>query len=143
MAVRHYNLDQVTFTIAGVPVTEYAEGDAITIEYTDDDWMTTKGHHGSVIRGKKPNTVADVTVTTMQGSPVNELLQNLADADLQSGLAAGPMFVKDLNGTSLASASRAWVKKRPGLKFATEPGSVEWALTAGDMNSHQGQSRLL
>jgi hypothetical protein len=142
MGVRHYNLDEVMCSVFGIPITEYEIGDAIVIEYREDDWKDKQGHNGSVIRSLMPNTISDITLVTMQGSPINELLQSKADEDRRTGLAAGPFFCKDLNGTSIATASRAWIKKRPGLKFSTEPGSVEWMVVGADTEAKQGTSRL-
>ena len=142
MAVRHYDLDQVTVTIAGIPITEWATGDALEITYREADWVTTQGHHGSVIRGKNPNSVADVKFVLMQGSPVNGLLSDLSLADKASGLKAGAFFVKDLNGTTQASATKSWVEKMADGKLGTEPGSNEWPVTAGDLTMRIGDNRL-
>ncbi len=142
MAARHYNLDEVTLSIAGVVVTEFATGDAIEIEFDEDDWNVTQGHHGSVVRSKMPNNIASITVTVMQGSPVNELLQSLSDQDRFTGFGAGPFFVKDLNGTSLATAPSSWIKKVPNMTMGTEPGEREWQVTAANLEMHHGQNRL-
>lgn len=143
MSVRHFDLDQVTVMVANIPITEWATGDALTITYREADWVTTQGHHGSVIRAKMPNVVADVKMTLMQGSPVNELLSQLSAADKASGLGAGAFFVKDLNGTTQASGTRSWVEKHAEGKLGTEPGSVEWPVTVGDLTMTVGQNRLL
>ncbi len=129
MGVRHYDLDQVLVVIMGIPVTEFADGDSIKVALNEDDWVVTQGHHGSVIRAKKPNALAEMTVNIMQGSPVLELLSSAAIADLLTGLGVEPSSVKDLNGGSLFSAPYSWIKKRPDLNLSTEAGAVELVVT--------------
>lgn len=137
----HYSLDEVSAIVAGVPITEYAKGDAITISYLEDDWKVQQGHHGSVIRSKMPNTIGDVKITVLQGSPINDLLTQLAVADRNTGLGAGPFQVKDTNGTTLAAGSRSWIQKIPEVKFGTEAGSIEWAISVADLSLSVGGNR--
>lgn len=142
MAARHFSLDEVLLTWAQIPITEFADGESISIELNEDDWITSQGHHGSVLRAKKPNQVAVATITTMVGSPVNELLSAAANTDLVTGLGSGPFAMQDLNGTTNVVAPQAWVQKRPNIVGATEPGSVEWTVTLANPVWQIGQNRL-
>jgi hypothetical protein len=145
MGVRHYDLDQVLVVIMGIPITEFADGDSVKLSLSEDDWVTTQGHHGSVIRAKKPNAVAELTVSVMQGSPVLELISSAAIADRLTGTGAAPSSVKDLNGGSLFSAPYSWIKKRPDLNLSTEAGAVEIVVTCAMMSPaglRLGENRL-
>ncbi len=141
MSVRHYDKDQVSVIVMGVPIMDFADGE-ISIEFSEDDFTVTQGHHGSVLRAKKPNNVATLTVPVIQGSPTNDALSAAVNADLLTGLGARPVQVKDLNGTTLFSAASGWCKKRPGIKLGTEGGTVEWVFECGGATQNVGQNRL-
>jgi hypothetical protein len=143
MATYHYNLDEVSVVVMGIPVTEFAEGDSIEIEFTEDDWVATQGHHGSAIRSKKPNHLIDIKLMIMQGSPINDQLSAKVALDLNTGQGAGSFSVIDANGTSLADAEVSWCTKRPSLKLATEAGSIEWPFKASGASIHVGSNRFL
>lgn len=140
--VRHYDLDQVLVMVLGIPVTEFADGDSVKVTFAEDDWVVTQGHHGSVIRSKKPNSVAELTLTLMQGSPANQLLSLAAKSDLLTGLGVGQSSITDTNGTSYAAAPYCWLKKRPDLNLSTEPGSTEWVFTMANADISVGENRL-
>lgn len=141
MTVRHYDKDLVSVMVMGVPIMDFADGD-IAFEFDEDDWVTEQGHHGSVIRAKKPNSVGTLTVPVLQGSPTSDALSAAVDLDLSTGLGSKPAQVKDTNGTTLVSATSSWCKKRPAVKLGTEPGDVEWVFTLAGAKSHVGQNRL-
>jgi len=142
--VRHYNLDEVLLMIAGVPITEYADGDVISFDFPADDWLTSTGSHGSVMRSKNTeNNIIEGTITLMQGSPVNETLSQMAATDLLTGLGAGAFMLKDLNGTTLLAAEACWIKKRAPIKMGKEAGSAEWAITVALPEYNMGQNRLV
>jgi hypothetical protein len=143
MTTRHYDKDQVVLIAMGIPVLEYAEGDSLSVTYSEDDWVVKQGHHGSVMRAKKPNSVAELTLKLMQGSPANELLSAKVALDLRTGLGAAPSSIKDTNGTSLMSCDSSWCVKRPDLGLATEPGDVEWKFACSGAEIWLGQNRLI
>lgn len=141
--VLHYDLDAVSAILLGVPVQDYAVGDSIEIELAEDDWVTTQGHHGSIVRAKRPNEIAEATITLMQGSPINELLMTAADLDRRTGLGAGVTQVKDTNGTTVVASARSYIKKRPNVGLGTEPGSVEWVVVLTNPDFWVGSNRLV
>lgn len=143
MATYHYNLDEVSVVVMGLPVTEFAEGDAVEIEFSEDDWIAVQGHHKSVIRSKKPNNLIDIKLMIMQGSPINDQLSTRVALDLNTGLGAGSFSVIDANGTSLADAEVSWCTKRPSLKLSTEPQSVEWSFKGSGATIHVGSNQFL
>jgi len=142
MATRHYDKDQVVLIVMGIPILEFAEGDSLSMTYSEDDWAVKQGHHGSVMRAKKPNNVAELTLKLMQGSPANELLSTQVMLDIRTGLGAAPSSVKDVNGTSLMSCQSSWCVKRPDLSLATEVGEVEWKFACSGAEIWLGQNRL-
>jgi len=142
--VRQYMFDQVALVAVGVPCTEYAEGDSIEIEFSEDDWEVVQGHHGSVVRFKKPNNVAELKLIIGHGSPVNAQLMAQALTDKLTGVLASRAFLlKDLNGADIAWGSKSWVKKIPKMGKGTEPGPIEWTISVGDLEMNHGALGLL
>lgn len=135
--VRTYSLDEVVVSIDGRRITEFATGDAISAELDDDDWAVTQGSHGAVIRARKHNNVATVTMNLTQGSPSNQWLSELAAADLEAG-SAFDLLIMDARATRSFLAGRAWVKKRASLAFGDEAGQLEWVFTVGDVRLSHG-----
>jgi hypothetical protein len=143
MSIYHYNLDEVSVVVMGIPVTEFADGDAVEIEKVEDDWVTTQGHHGSGCRAKKASHLLNIKLMVMQGSPVNEQLSLRAELDERTGLGAGAFSVIDANGTSLADAEVSWVTKMPTLKMSSEPQPVEWTFTGANGSIHPGSNKFV
>jgi len=115
------DMNLVVVTLGGFPLSEFAEGDCITVEQTEDDVVAVQGTHGSVALAKRPNNLADMVVRTMGGSPVNLTMQILYDLGRSF-----PVFIKDGGGTELVTCFQAVFKKLPQWKKGTEQGAVEW-----------------
>lgn len=143
MPTRHFDLDQTTVVVMDTPILEYAQGSSAKLSWAEDDWTTVEGHHGSFLRARKPNGMAELTLSVMYGSPTNDALSARRTADRLTGLGAGGFFMKDNNGLTVAMGERSYVKKPPDLTFATEGEPVEWVFTVtgvGDPN--YGSNRL-
>lgn len=125
---RNFAVDDVSLILAGLPVTEYASGDAVTLTFNEDDFVVVQGSHGSVLRAKKHNNVAEMIIRIMQGSPVNDFLSARHNLDRNTRMGTFPSMLKDNLGLSLASAAQAWIKKFAELKFAEEGSAVEWTV---------------
>lgn len=142
-AARHYDGDEVLLVVAGVPVSEFAKGSFVGIEFDEDDWTHTQGHQGNVLRAKNPNSIATCTFQTVQGSPENDALSLAATADVSTGFGTGSFTLRDLNGNTTVSGSTSWIKKRPKVGLGTEGDVVEWTVTvAGIQEWTIGQNRL-
>jgi hypothetical protein len=143
--LKTFNLDEVLFMVGTLPITEYAEGDSITVAFSEDDWEVTQGHHGSVVRAKKPNAVIDVTVRTMQGSQINTALGSLAVAgrgDVGTPAPPFPLTIQDLRGTDLVSSGQAFFMKIADLNFSSAPGAREWTMKAANPTVNHGALNL-
>jgi hypothetical protein len=142
-AARHYDGDEVLLVAFGVPVSEFAKGTFVSLEFDEDDWTVTQGHQGTVLRAKNPNSVATCTFQTVQGSPENDQLSAAATLDVSTGFGTGSFYLQDLNGNTASSGSTSWCKKRPKIGLGTEGDVVEWTATvAGIQEWHVGQNRL-
>lgn len=124
-----YDPSQVSITFAGLNLNAgMGEGDFLTIEMASDRYSEKVSVGGEVARAKSNDKRANVKITTMAGGGANALLQSLYESD-----AVGAFVVADLNGSLVAHATKAWVKKLPTATRGKETSSCEWSITAADM----------
>ena len=135
---RNYSFNAVFVYFGGQLLTEFADGDSVTVELDDDDNTATAGSHGSAMVAEKHNNLATVTFRLMQGSPLNGYLWDLRNVGRLSGLKAYPLAIRDLNGEALITADQCWIQKPPTVTLATEPGEREWICRAGNPEIRDG-----
>lgn len=139
--LKHYNLEEMAVVLAGVPVTQFIDGEAVTVEFDAEDYTWTQGTHGIVIRAKRPNNIATATLRVMQGADILDYLQSTRDLDVSvpTGLAF-TFGIVDPNGRSFVSAPRASFMTPPPMSFGTEAVAREWQLKlANPVIRHGGQ----
>ena len=125
---RNYSLDDTTCIVGTFPLNEYASGDGVKVAWNEDDFMVVQGSHGSVLRAKKHNNVAEATIRVMQGSPVNDFLSERINTDRNTRLGTFPFFLRDNFGATKVACAQAWVKRIPVITFAEEGKEVEWTI---------------
>ena len=132
---------QITLGIPEYVVTGYAENDFASLTLSEDDWATTAGADGLVVRSFHPNPISTMTLTLQQTSPANTFLSYLRNIDKQvigSGVFAikiqTPAAAAGLNqngfGTgNTMSCSTAYVSKMADLGYAKDSGDRAWSIT--------------
>jgi hypothetical protein len=128
--VRTYDPAQVVCTFLGVPLSGFADGTFIKVAFDEDSYSKQVGADGEAARARNQNLGGSIALTLQQSSASNDILSANWAAD-RAGLGAGPFMVKDLNGTTLAVAPVAWIKKLPDAEFGKELGSREWTFDTG------------
>jgi hypothetical protein len=130
--VRTYNPQRVTVIVNGFEVTGFADGTFINISMVSDGITTQVGADGEIARAINTDKRCNVVITLQQTSPANDFLSGLYDADvLTCGGIAGPIQIQDLCGTTMFSASAAWVTKPADVEFAKEITNRAWTLQTG------------
>ena len=136
MSFKVYDADQIAMVFMGLPISSgYADGEFLTIEQEAQDFETKVGTDGEVTRSKTNNRHAVIKVKLMQSSDGNTLLTALNNLDIATsgGAGVGPMLIKDLQGTSLYSASKCWIAKPPDVSFDRTATSREWTLECANL----------
>lgn len=135
MTVKNYDPKSITQVFAGIPITGYAKGTFVSIEFNEDAFALTVGADGEGCRSRTNNRSAKITFTLMQSSPSNDLLSAMHNLDQMSpgGDGIGPYLLKDLLGTSIAMAETAWITKMATLEYGPEPGDRSWVLETDSM----------
>jgi hypothetical protein len=139
MSFFDYSADEVDVLIAGVPVTGFADGEFITIEFPES-FTLQKGSDGDNTRSRTNDTTARVTIKLMQSSPSNDILSALYNADrlARNGAGVGAFMVKDNQGRSLYVAPACWIVKHPDVSFDREAQPREWVIDVSDIQPFTG-----
>ncbi len=140
MSLKTYDPNDVSLVAFGIPITGFADGTFISIEYNEDDFSLQVGTDGDACRSKSSNRSARMTITLGQWSLANDLLSAVHAADIltPSGDGIGPFLMKDNSGTTLAAAEKCWIAKLPTQTYGREAESREWVLETAALVSHVG-----
>ncbi len=130
--LRRYSGDEVFVSIFGAIVQGFGIGDFVTIVWDGEDFIMTPGHHGEVMVALTPNEISSVTLTLMQGSPANGILNALFNSARQLGIGGGPIEVNDFNGLAVYSCPTAFQKKHPDTGFSTAVGTRAYAFACAN-----------
>lgn len=117
----------------------YGEDEFLTITLEDDDFTTTSGADGLVVRSFNPNPVATATLTLQQTSESNFIFEQLRQSDrliLGSGMfnlsVVVPIVKSGLANVGLGASTTvsaiAWVEKQADYSFGKESGERAWTL---------------
>jgi len=140
MTTKVYDADQVTVSVAGIPLTGYADGEFLTIQFETDAFDDVVGADGEVTRSKTMDYRATATIKLMQTSDSNDLLSALYNTDraAPNGAGIGAFMVRDKQGRSVYSASECWVKKPPDVSFDRTPQPREWTIRIANLAAFTG-----
>lgn len=140
MAMKVYDGDQVTVSIAGIPLSGYADGEFLTISFESNLFDDVVGTDGEVTRSKTNDRRATATVKLMQTSDSNDLLSALYNTDdrAPNGAGIGAFLVEDNQGRSIYSASECWIQKAPDVSFDRTATEREWTIRIARLEFFQG-----
>ncbi len=135
-----YSPDEVDVLVAGVPITGWADGEFLTIEWTTDRFVSQVGTDGEVTRSRSGDYRATATIRLMQTSDSNDLLSALAASDrlARNGAGVGAFLVKDNQGRSLYTAANCWVRRTPNPSFDREATEREWVIEIANLDDFTG-----
>lgn len=133
MSVRTYDAKDVSIILGGVPITGYADGTFVSVERDEDAFTKVVGADGDTSRARSNHNGGMVTITLMQTSPSNKVLEDLATLDELTNAGIVPIMVKDNSGLSLYSSDTAWIKKRATSNFGKEIDNREWIVDVADL----------
>lgn len=142
MALKQYDPRDVIVTWGSILFRGFSDGTFVTIEYDEDAVSKHTGAKGDVTATISANRGGMSTVTLGQASPVNDQLSAIAAIQRQqgAGLQKYPFMVKHINGTTLASAAEAWIKKQPNTEFGDDHSPREWPFDFAELEMFVGGS---
>ncbi len=136
MTTKVYDADQVKVAAFGIPIDSgFADGEFVRIERDAEDFSLVYGTDGESTRSKTNKRGAKITIRLMQTSDSNILLNqiSLLDRAGSNGAGIGAISIEDMNGTSLHTAAKCWIEKRPDAAYGREAVEREWVLRTGEL----------
>jgi hypothetical protein len=139
-SLRVYDPDQVSVSVAGIPLSGFADGEFVTVEFESPAFEDVAGTDGEVTRSKSNDGRATITVKLMQSSPVNDLLSTLHNLDKSTpgGVGVGPFMLRDAQGTTLLVAEKAWIQKAPDGSWDRTAKERAWVIRCASLTAHHG-----
>jgi hypothetical protein len=133
-----YDPKQVQVILDGNPITGFADGTFVEIEFDEQAWNKVTGADNLVSRSKTNNYAGTVTVTLLATSSGNDVLNALWQRDRRSNTGAVPFLVKDATGRTVWSAEHAWVQQQPAQAFSKETEERAWTLDCAELFGNTG-----
>lgn len=133
-----YDPSQVVLTFGPHIITGYADGTFVKAERDEDTFKKYVGSDGSVTRVRNRSRSGFIEFSLAQASPSNDFLSAVHVQDELGGTGIMPATVKDLNGTSIAIASEAWVVRPTALEYGRDAGARSWRLDVADLRIFVG-----
>jgi hypothetical protein len=129
--VRTYDPKKVIVTFGTLALSGYMDGTFITITPEGDAFEKHKGADGSIDRVNKNSYSFEVSLVLKQTAPANVSLAGLKYADQESNKGILPLTIKDFSGTSLFTATSAWLRREPDSEFGDSMSSRTWIFDTG------------
>ena len=125
-----YDPDLVDVLVGGAPLSGFVEDTFVTIEPDGDDFIEVPGVDGDLTRSKVLCRRATVTFHLMSTSRSNGSLSSLRQGDLDNPGGAGVVsfMVRDRNGVSLCTSSKAWISKAATITYGKQATPREWKM---------------
>jgi hypothetical protein len=129
MSVRTYDPKDVQIIVGGVPMSGFADGTFIAVEFDESTFSKTVGADGEVSRAKSNNKSATATITLKQTSPSNAVLSGFALVDEATNAGVVPFMIREIGtGSTLVFAESAWIQDWAGPEYSKEVEDREWKL---------------
>lgn len=138
MALKTYDAKKVAIIIGGAIMSGFSDGDMISIERNEDTFTLQMGTDGEGTRSKSNNKSGRFTLSLMQTSAANAALSAIAKLDEIGNAGAVPVLVKDTSGSSVYSASQAWLVKPPTAELGREAAAREWVFETHELKWFEG-----
>ena len=130
-----YSADQVSLTWGPISMTGRGPDTFCKVERNEDSFKLKVGADGETARSRLLNRSGKITVTLLQTSRTNALLEAalLADEASPNGVSVFPLMVKDYGGNALWVAPEAWIMKPASHEMAAEVGTREWVFECSNL----------
>jgi len=112
-----FDLEQCSIIVASIPMSGFAPGDGLTIEFPNDDFDKEDSSDGLVTFVRKHNHTADGQLRLGQGNPLIATLRQLHEASLAAGGLTYPFLCRNLKSLDEQVVGKLLFKKRIPLKW--------------------------
>ena len=136
--VNSYNPKNVTVVCGGEVMTDFVKESFVSVSMSEEQFSYHVGLDTG-IRLYNPNRQGTITITLMQGSPSNVVLDRFLADDIRTGNGYFALYITDNNtriGTPswLCSATACWIPKHPDWSYSSSHAQREWTIMSGNLN---------
>lgn len=126
-----FSLQFVSLTISSFSLSGFPEGDALTLEYPNDDFEKHESSDGFVIFVQKHNNAVDGMFRLQQGNPLISPMRQLVKASKLAGGIHYPFLAKNLKSPDEIAQGKMLFKVQPPIRFAdsAQPAEFKFFLT--------------
>lgn len=135
-----YDPKEVQILVNGVPISGFADGSFLTINFTNPMWTKQVGADGAGVFSKSNDLQADIEFVLLPSSLSNDYLDGLFQADLASNAGLFNMVIKDNNGNSIYATEGARIAQQPGRDYQKEAQPVTWPIITTRLQPKTGGS---
>ncbi|WP_186650079.1 phage structural protein [Fluviispira vulneris] len=143
MAFNTYSPKDVLVVVGVVPITGYADGSFVEVDYNEEAYKLVIGADGEATRVKNANESGKITIKLTQSSMCNDLLSAIHIADRATGNGIVPILIKDKLGTSTMFAAECYIEKAPKLSYGKDMETREWVFVAAKITEHIGGNNVI
>ena len=138
-----YDPKQVQVIVDGNPITGFADGTFVEVEFDEQQWNKVTGADGLTSRAKTNNYAGTITVTLLATSNGNDILSNLWNRDRRSNTGVANVLIKDSTGRTVWSSAQTWVQQMPGQAFSKDTEERAWILDSANLVGNAGGNQLV
>ncbi len=124
-----YDANDVTVIVDGTFLTGFGE-DLVSVSKDEENWATTVGAQGDVVRSKVNNDLGTITVTLQASSPQVLYLNGLAN----SGKLVPVSVIYNGTPKETSTATQAYIKKPADREYGNESGDREFEFQCLDLS---------
>lgn len=135
---RNYDPGRIILVWNGIQIQGYGPDTFVKAARNEDNFTEQVGANGDVVHIRNRNRTGKVTFTLQDASPTNDQLSALAQADERTGLAFGPLLIKDLNGTTLVMCANSRIQKYADMEYAADAGTNDWIVMCAELEMFLG-----
>lgn len=132
-AFKNYDPGRIIVIFKGAQIQGYAEGSFVKASRSEETFKTSVGAGGDVVRVRNRNKMGSVVITLQAAAASNDVLQAFHDTDELTGLGYGALMIKDLNGSTLITAEKAWIQKPADGEYGADSPSREWTIDCAEI----------
>ena len=126
---------QNIITVGPFRIGGFAEGTYIEVDRNVDAFTEVVGADGEFARAYQRNRSGTITLTLLQSSQSNRILDTFRLADEVSRAGVFPFLAKDLSsGLSLVFGAKTYVKKAPKQGWSQNVETRVWTLVCTDLD---------
>lgn len=126
---KSYRANEVLVDLGGKKIT--GRGDDEFVSIADSEALTSKlvGTDGEVVVSQHNDESGEVTLTVLQTSDANDILQDQADAQRRGpGIPYKQLTIRDLNGRAKFVFPYTWIQAKPTVVYAKGARAHAWVL---------------